>query len=291
MLIRQVSLSETVEWRRRVLGVRVGVMDQATVIDEARVAAAVERLEEAYRTGVPCRPVRDLIGPNDVAAGYTVQERLIQSRIRAGSRRVGRKIGLTSTAVQQQLGVDQPDFGVLLDDMAYAGGDTIPSGSVMQPRIEAEIAFVLGADLMDGPLDSGQVRGAVSYATPALEVCGSRIAEWDISFGDTVADNASAGAFVLGPLRKRLDEFEPRDVEMSMSVNGVERSAGTGAACLGDPLEAVAWLARLSRDLGSPLRSGEVILSGALGPMFTVESHVTVAATISGLGKVAATVA
>ncbi|MEV4395723.1 fumarylacetoacetate hydrolase family protein [Nonomuraea sp. NPDC049607] len=252
------------------------------------IAAAAGRLTRAAASGVPCAPVRDLIGRDDLAAAYAVQAALTATRLAAGARITGRKIGLTSEAVQRQLGVDQPDFGVLFEDMAYADGAVIPAGRVLQPRAEAEIAFVLGSDLADGPLDARQVRDAVEYGVAALEICGSRIAGWDISFGDTVADNASAGAYVLGTERRTLEEFEPVDVVMSMSIGGQEVSTGTGAACLGDPIEAVVWLARTARDLGEPLRAGQVVLSGALGPMRPVTAGDTVTATLSGLGTVTA---
>ncbi len=250
------------------------------------IAAAVERLAAAFASGVPCAPVRDLIGPDDLAAAYAVQAALTARRVAAGARIVGRKIGLTSEAVQRQLGVDQPDLGVLFDDMAYADGDAIPVGRVLQPRVEAEVAFVLRSDLAEGPLDAPQVRDAVEHAVAALEICGSRIAGWDIAFGDTVADNASSGAYVLGTERRTLDEFEPVDVVMSMSIGGEEVSTGTGAACLGDPVEALVWLARTARDLGEPLRAGQVVLSGALGPMRPVAAGDAVTATLSGLGTV-----
>lgn len=247
---------------------------------------AASRLGEASRTSTPCPPVRDLIGRDDVATAYEVQEFGTRARIGAGARVVGRKIGLTSPAVQAQLGVDQPDFGFLFDDMAYADGDVVKADAVMQPRAEAEIAFVLKSDLAAGDLDLAQVREAVDHAVAALEICGSRIENWDISFGDTVADNASAGAYVLGSKRLTLAEFEPRDAVMSMEVNGETVSTGTGAACLGDPLEAVAWLARTSRDLGQPLRAGQVILSGALGPMYAIAPGDVVRADVAPLGTV-----
>jgi 2-keto-4-pentenoate hydratase len=250
------------------------------------IGAAADRLRHAAETGVAGAPVRDLIGRDDVAAAYAVQQLLASERVAAGARVVGRKIGLTSAAVQDQLGVDQPDFGILFDDMAYADGDTVPAGKVLQPRVEAEIAFVLGEDLAEGLLDLDQVRGAIDHAVAALEICGSRVSAWDISFGDTVADNASAGAFVLGEQRVALDRFEPRDVRMSMTIGGVEVSTGTGEACLGDPLLAVVWLARQACELGEPLRAGQVVLSGALGPMRPVAAGDRVTATISGLGDV-----
>ncbi len=139
------------------------------------VQAAAKRLIGAAASGNPCPPVRDLIGADDIAAAYAVQRAVVQHRLKAGARAVGRKIGLTSEAVQQQLGVDQPDFGVLFDDMAYANGDTIPYSSVLQARVEAEVAFVLKDDLADGPLDAAQVRAAIDYAVAAVEVCGSRV--------------------------------------------------------------------------------------------------------------------
>lgn len=265
-------------------------MTQISTSSDTAVAAAAARLVRAVKTGVPCPPVRDLIGRDDVATAYAVQQLLTARRVESGARVVGRKIGLTSVAVQQQLGVDRPDFGVLFDDMTFRGGDTIPVGLVMQPRIEAEVAFVLGADLADGPLDAAQVRDATEYVAAALEVCGSRIEGWDISFADTVADNASAGAFVLGPRRLTLAEVNPVEVEMSMTIDGQQVSTGNGAACLGDPVEAVVWLARTAVELGQPLRAGDVILSGALGPMRPVVAGNVVTATLTGLSAVTVTI-
>ena len=265
-------------------------MTQTPTSNDMAVADAAARLAEAAETGLPCPPVRDLIGRDDVVTAYGVQQLLTARRIESGARVVGRKIGLTSPAVQEQLGVDRPDFGVLFDDMAYRGGDTIPNDLVMQPRIEAEVAFVLGADLAEGPLDAAQVRRATEYVVAALEVCGSRIADWDISFGDTVADNASAGAFVLGPRRLTLAEVSPVEVEMSMTIDGEQVSTGNGAACLGDPVQAVVWLARTAVELGQPLRAGDVVLSGALGPMRPVVADNVVTATLTGLGAVTVTI-
>lgn len=253
---------------------------------ETAETRAAERLLTALADRTACPPVRDLIGPTDLAAAYRVQERITAGRTAAGARVVGRKIGLTSKAVQEQMGVDQPDFGVLFDDMAYGDGDLVPTGRLLQPKAEAEVAFVLKADLADGRLDIDQIREAIDYGVAALEVCDSRIAGWDIAFADTVADNASSGIYVLGHDRKTLDEFTPVDVGMRMLINGVEVSTGDGAACLGDPLNAVAWLARAARDFGEPLRAGQVILSGALGPMRPLASGDEVAVQISGLGTV-----
>lgn len=264
-------------------------MDTPTLSREQAIAAAADRLRSAATTGTPCAPVRDLIGPDDVAAAYAVQEQLTAARVADGARIIGRKIGLTSPAVQEQLGVDQPDFGVLFDDMRYAGGDVVPGGAVLQPRAEAEIAFVLAQDLVDGDLDAEQVRAATAYVVAAVEICGSRIAGWDITFGDTVADNASSGALVLGPHRVPLGDLDLRAVQMSMTIDGEEVSSGVGSACLGDPVAAVVWLARRARELGQPLRTGQVVLSGALGPMRPLASGSAVRATLTELGSVAFT--
>lgn len=246
---------------------------------------AAERLELADRTLTPCAPVRDLIGA-DATAAYAVQRAGIARRVAAGATVVGRKVGLTSPAVQAQLGVDQPDFGVLLDDMAHLDGSAISIEGLLQPKVEAEVAFVLGADLADGDLDDAQVRAAVAQVLPALEIVDSRIAAWDITFADTVADNGSSARYVLGAQSRTLGEVQPVEVEMSMTRNGEVVSTGNGAACLGDPLHALAWLARTVRDLGEPLRAGQVVLSGALGPMVAVAAGDTFEAHITGLGAV-----
>ncbi|MHC1559631.1 2-keto-4-pentenoate hydratase [Actinomycetospora sp. C-140] len=255
----------------------------------AGVDHATERLLDAAATGTPCAPVRDLIGADDVDAAYAVQRRLAAHRLGHGARTVGRKIGLTNPAVQAQLGVASPDFGVLFDDMPVEHGATVAAGRLLQPRIEAEVAFVLGADLDGTDLSDADVRAAVDHQRAALEIVDSRIAGWDITFGDTVADNGSSGLYVLGPEQVGLDRVNPVDVTMTLRRGGEQVSTGTGAACLGDPLAALAWLARTARDLGDPLRAGEVILSGALGPMVPVAPGDTYSAHITGLGEVAVT--
>jgi len=264
-------------------------MSETTTVPATALHKAAARLREADRTGTPCPPVRDLIGSTDLEAAYAVQGLNLEARLAQGRRVVGRKIGLTSEAVQRQIGVGTPDFGWLLDDMAFADGDAIRFAQVLQPRAEGEVAFVLKEDLAEGELSHQQVREAIDYAVAAIEVCGSRVAGWDISFADTVADNASSGVFVLGTERRTLAEFAPVDVTMSMSIDGEEVSTGTGAACLGDPLNAVVWLARYARDFGQPLRAGQILLSGALGPMRDITPGAHVAVTISGLGSVSAT--
>jgi 2-keto-4-pentenoate hydratase len=255
------------------------------VTSEDAVAAAVERLARALETRVPCAAVRDLIGTDDLAAAYAVQQGLVQQRLATGATVVGRKIGATSVAVQQQLGVDQPDFGYLLDEMDVSSHVPISMGRLLQPRVEAEVAFVLAGDIApatEEEITLELVRDAVEVALPALEIVDSRIADWDIGFTDTVADNASSGLYVVGCEGRRLDDLEPRDVVMSLSINSEQRSTGNGAACLGDPLEALRWLAVQARRFGDPLRAGHLILSGALGPFVPFAPGDRVEASISG---------
>ena len=252
-------------------------------------SAAAARLRAAAASRVPCAPVRDLLGEHDVDLAYAVQRRLADERLAAGASVTGRKIGLTSPAVQRQLGVDRPDFGVLFADMDVSALDRVPSGRLLQPKAEAEVAFVLGADLDADRLDVPAVRAAVDYAVAALEIVDSRIAGWDITIVDTVADNASSGLYVLGERRVPLTDFEPVDVSMRLWVDGQPASEGSGAACLGDPLNALLWLAEAARDHGDPLRAGQVILSGALGPMVPAAPGAIIRAELSGLGPVCAT--
>jgi 2-keto-4-pentenoate hydratase len=251
-------------------------------------AQAAERLLEAFRSRVPCAPVRDLIGLTDIDLAYEVQNRLTAARLAEGAVVVGRKTGATSKAVQDQLGVDQPDFGVLFDDMDVSSYDEVPAGRLIQPKAEAEVAFVLEEDLDEGPLEVADVRKAVAYAVAAIEIVDSRIEAWNIKITDTVADNASSGLYVLSDRKVSLDAFEPVAVEMQLFDGDELVSSGTGAACLGDPLNALSWLASTARDLGEPLRAGQVVLSGALGAMVTARPGHTVRAEISHLGSVTA---
>ncbi|GAA2897200.1 fumarylacetoacetate hydrolase family protein [Pseudonocardia halophobica] len=255
------------------------------------VEAAATRLLDAARTLIPCDPVRGLLPDSTAATGYAVQTLLTRAAEEAGRRVVGRKIGLTSVAVQTQLGVDQPDFGVLFADAEVPDGGVAPADRLLQPKVEAEIAFVLGADLADDDLDEETVRRATRHVVPALEIVDSRIAGWDITFVDTVADNASGAMYVLGGRPTPLSEVDLPGVRMEMRDGAGELlSRGTGADCLGDPVLAVLWLARTCRGLGVPLRAGEVILSGALGPMVSISAGGSYTATLSSLGSVSVAV-
>ncbi|AVH61643.1 MULTISPECIES: 2-keto-4-pentenoate hydratase [Streptomyces] len=259
-------------------------MSAASVPDSVHKLADI--LAQAEQTGIPCVPIRDQLAEGGIADAYAVQRVNIQRRIAQGRRVVGRKIGLTSPAVQRQLGVDQPDFGALLSDMAVPDGGVVPAGRLLQPKIEAEVALVLGADLPHAETTVADVLRAVDFALPALEIVDSRIADWDITIVDTVADNASSGLFVLGGAPVPLTSVDLRSVRMTLTRNGEKVSEGSGSACLGGPLNAAVWLASALAAMGDPLRAGDVVLTGALGPMVPAAPDDAFEARISGLGCV-----
>jgi 2-keto-4-pentenoate hydratase len=260
--------------------------DVLPTAEEATIVAAADRLAAAERAGVPCRPVRDLLPAGDLAAAYAVARVNVERALAAGRRIVGRKAGLTSPAVQRQLGVDQPDFGALFADMCVPDGDELPAGRLLAPKVEAEVALVLGADLPDPRVTVVDVLRATDFALPALEVVDSRVANWDITIVDTVADNASCGLFVLGATPVPLDRVDLRGVQMRLRRGDEIVSRGTGADCLGGPLNAAVWLAATLAAAGDPLRAGDVLLTGALGPMVAAAAGDSFETEISGLGSV-----
>jgi 2-keto-4-pentenoate hydratase len=208
------------------------------------------RLRLAYQDG-PVPPLRDGLAPNDGPGAYTVQQINTQAWQRAGRRIVGRKIGLTAKAVQAQLGVDQPDFGVLFDDMHIADAGELLASRVLQPKAEAEIALIMGRDLADPDADADTVASAAAYAVAAIEIVDSRIADWKISFADTVADNGSSGFFVLGPARHALPGLDLYTCGMVLELNGAAVSLGAGAAwatpCTPPPGSPAPWLPAATR--------------------------------------------
>lgn len=252
----------------------------------ARIAA---RLRSAYDSYEPIAPIRDELAAGGVGAAYAVQQANTDHWVGQGRRIVGRKIGLTSEAVQRQLGVDQPDFGALFEDMLLHDGGTVPHRAVLQPRAEAEVAFVLGAPIEDPDVTVAEFARAVEHLLPAIEVVGSRIAGWDITIVDTVADNASSGMFVLGTTPVDPTSVDLATVTMVMTLDGEPVSEGTGADCLGHPYNAGVWLARRMVAVGTPLQAGDVVMSGALGPMQDLTPGSTARADIEGLGSVRVT--
>lgn len=242
------------------------------------------RLRDAYTRGaVP--PLRDGLDPVDADGAYAVQTINTRFWEAQGRRIVGRKAGLTAKAVQTQLGVDQPDFGVLFDDMAVADGGTLDPARAMQPKAEAEIAFVLAKDLPDPDTTPQMVADAVATVHAAIEIVDSRIADWKITFADTVADNGSSAFFVLADAGLPLAGLDLEGAAMEMTVNGATASTGVGAAALGNPLNAAAWLARTLARRGEPLKAGDILLAGALGPMVALNPGDHVRAIVGGLGE------
>jgi 2-keto-4-pentenoate hydratase len=243
---------------------------------------AAEALFNARAERREISPVSETFGVTDPDVAYRVQEANTVRWLDAGRKLVGRKIGLTSKAVQQQLGVDEPDYGMLWGDSAHESGAEVPISDFIQPRVEAEIAFEMSADINSPNATRDDVERAIGSAMAAVEIVDSAVADWKITLADTIADNASGGGFVLGTERRTLGEIDTRLCGMVLTINDETKSLGVGAACLGDPINAVLWLARKMAEVGRPLAKGDIVLSGALGPMIDVVAGDRVSIEIAG---------
>jgi 2-keto-4-pentenoate hydratase len=250
------------------------------------LVAAALALREARATRRPIGRISESHGIAGLEAAYAVAEINTRAQVESGRRVIGRKVGLTSKAVQTQLGVDQPDFGLLFDDMEFLHGQELPAGRLLQPKAEAEVAFVVGRDL-DTPAPSySEFVASLAYALPALEIVDSAITDWKITLVDTVADNASCGVYVLGDQPVPVGALQLAEIGMQLDKNGQTASVGSGAACLGHPLRAAYWLAQTMGRLGQGLKAGEVILSGALGPMVPIAPGDRIDARLGALGNI-----
>jgi 2-keto-4-pentenoate hydratase len=248
--------------------------------------AIAARLRTAYCAGAVA-PLRDGLAPDDGQGAYAVQHINTRFWQDAGRRIIGRKIGLTAKSVQAQLGVDQPDSGVLFHDMAIKHGGALPASSLLQPKAEAEIALILAKGIDNPRATADDVAAATDCAVAAIEIVDSRIADWKITFADTVADNGSSAYFALGQTRRKLAGLDLYSCGMVMEVNSAIASLGAGAACLGHPLLAAAWLARTLAASGAALQAGDIVLTGALGPMVAIRAGDDIRAVIGGVGEVA----
>ena len=258
--------------------------------NSAVVESVAQALRDAEINQAAIAPIRPQLGGEsaDVDIAYAVQEVNTQRALSEGRRLVGRKIGLTSKVVQAQLGVDQPDFGMLFADMAYGDGEEIPAGLLIQPKVEAEIALIINKDLTQEKHTYADIISATEYALPAIEVVDSRIENWKISLIDTVADNASSAGFVLGSQPVKLKNLDLVNCKMVMTRGEEVVSQGVGKACLANPLNAAVWLADEMVRRGRPLLAGDIILTGALGPMVVANPCDVFNVEIEGFGSVTA---
>jgi 2-keto-4-pentenoate hydratase len=256
--------------------------------DGKRREALAKALRTAERDRVPIMPLTGEHPDLTVEDAYAIQTINIERRVSAGRLVRGRKVGLTSAPMQQLLGVDEPDFGVLLDDMFTEDGDEIALDSLLQPRIEAEIAFIMGEDLTGPGVTTSNALAAIEGALPSVEIVDSRVADWKIKLADTIADNASSGRVVIGGNLTPVTEVDLRLIGVAVFRNGRLVDTGAGAAALGNPARCVAWLANKLAGFGTELRAGDVVLPGAVHRMIPVGPGDVFRAEFAHLGGVTA---
>lgn len=242
-------------------------------------------LHQALTSRVPIAPLTDRWPDMTIDDAYNIQVAMVQHRIALGERVVGKKVGVTSKVVMDMLGVHQPDFGHLLSGMVFSDGAAIPADSLVAPKAEGEIAFVLKEDLAGPGVTIADVLRATSHVIPCFEIVDSRIRDWKIRIEDTVADNASSGVFVLGDGGVDPRGLDLSTVGMTLEKNGEIVATGAGAAALGHPANAVAWLANTLGRLGMRLKAGEVILSGSLAAMVPVKAGDQLRISLGGIGS------
>lgn len=256
------------------------------MLEPAQRAAAAEHLWAAERDRCPIAPLTTTLPGLDPADAYEIQRHNIGRRLEAGDRIRGHKVGLSSPAMQRMMGVDEPDYGHLLDTMVLTEDTPVPSGNYCHPRVEVEIGYVLGAPLPGDTCTEADVLAATEYVVPSLELIDSRIRNWEIGLADTIADNASSAGMVLGTERARPTELDLANITAVLSRDGAEIARGSTGAVLGDPTTAVAWLARTLAAFGVRLEAGHVILPGSCTRAVDVRAGETYHAAFAGLGTV-----
>ena len=254
-------------------------------MDDNKIEQYGDELYDCWRTRRTVAPLREREPDITIGDAYRIQERFVARRVAAGETIVGKKIGATSKPVQDFLGVYQPDFGMLTSGMVYREGDTIDLSTLIQPKAEAELAFVLKADLKGPGITAMDVIRATDYVLPCFEIVDSRITAWNIKIQDTVADNASCGVYVLGKTKGDPRRLDITLAGMVLEKNGELFSTGVGAAVQGSPANAVAWLANTLGELGIPFKAGEVILSGSQSALVPVADGDELVCTVGGLGS------
>lgn len=253
--------------------------------DEVRreVAAA---LVAAERDQHPIPPLRETWPEIDVVDAYEIQLLNIRQRLSRGATIHGHKVGLSSKAMQDMMGVDEPDYGHLLSDMAVFESTPVSAGRYCYPRVEVEVGFILGATLPGERCTEDDVIAATEFVAPAIELIDSRIVDWNIKIGDTIADNASSAGYVLGPERVKPTDIDLRTIEARLIRNGEQVAEGRSDAVLGNPVTAVAWLARKVASFGVTLEAGHVILPGSVHRAIDVRPGDDFEAVFDGLGTV-----
>jgi 2-keto-4-pentenoate hydratase len=253
---------------------------------EAAVQDAADELYAAQAECAPIGPVSERFPGLDVDGAYAIQRVNLSRRLGDGHTLVAHKIGLTSEPMQTLLGVEEPDFGYILDDMVVANGSVEPTARFCAPRVEPEVAFLLRKPLRGPGVTVNDVYAATEAVAPALEIVDSRIADWKLTLPDTIADNASSGAVVLGDWVPREDCLDLPRARASLWLNGTEVDSGLGSAVMGDPAAAVAWLANALAPVGTEILPGQFIMSGSFTSAVFVHPGDAAVTTISGLGTV-----
>ena len=253
-------------------------------MDQQLITQLGDELYEALVAGKTLAPLTSRHAEISIEDAYHIQQRMIARRLEKGERVVGKKIGVTSKAVMNMLGVHQPDFGYLLDGMVYNEGETIPMDTLIQPKAEGEIAFLLKKDLQGPGVTAADVIAATEGVMACFEIVDSRITDWKIKIQDTVADNASCGVFVLGDQLVDIANIDLALCGMVLEKNGDIVVTGAGAATMGHPVNAMVWLANTLGKLGIALKAGDIVLSGAMGAMVPVTKGDNLRMTIGGLG-------